>query len=58
MLYILAIEQASEGYTQLTLIRENTDQQIAKICDSRPKRYKYIKVITAQYLFKLCGIVL
>ncbi|XP_067928328.1 histone-lysine N-methyltransferase NSD2-like isoform X2 [Watersipora subatra] len=41
--YKLALEQASEGYTQLALIRKNKDQIIAKICDSKPRRYKYLK---------------
>lgn len=45
MLCILpALQEAAEGYTQLELIRQNKDEKIAKLCDSKPRKYKYIKV--------------
>ena len=45
MLCILpALQEAAEGYTQLELIRKNKDEKIAKLCYSKPRKYKYIKV--------------
>lgn len=45
LFWFVALQEAAEGYAQLTTIRQNKDEKIAKLCDSKPRKYKYIKVI-------------
>jgi len=43
-LRVTALKEAAEAYTTLLSIRESKTQQVIRMANNKPKKYKFIKV--------------